>query len=191
MFVIKCSPVLFRASYVYFLISELVMFVSFISELVMFVSFISELVMFVSFISALVIMDAEFAELVTDLFSDASSDGEDSNDDEPDCFGITTTTTEGEFSGFEDVGYVDLDRHFRADDDFMAGWVEGSRPKQTLPFMANTGLQSHVDLPDDPKPIDFLNLFLDDGHFETMAEETNRYLETNELRPHSRFHNWK
>ena len=140
---------------------------------------ISELVMFVSFISALVIMDADFPELVTDLFSDLSSDGDDSDDDEPDCYGITTTTTEGEFSGFENVGYVDLDRHFRADDDFMARWVEGSRPQQTLPITAHTGLRHHVDLPDDPKPIDFLNLFLDDGHFETMAEETNRYTQNN------------
>ena len=54
----------------------------------------------------------------------------------------------------------------------------------------------NAELSDDPTPLDFLDLFLDEGFYKYLATQTNlytsQYLQANpNLLPHSRFQKWK
>ena len=54
----------------------------------------------------------------------------------------------------------------------------------------------NAELPDDPTPLDFLDLFLDETFYEYLTTQTNlyaaQYLQANpNLPPHSRFQKWK
>ena len=54
----------------------------------------------------------------------------------------------------------------------------------------------NAELPDDPTPLDFLDLFLDEAFYEYLTTQTNlyaaQYLQANpNLPPHSRFQKWK
>ena len=54
----------------------------------------------------------------------------------------------------------------------------------------------NAELPDDPTPLDFLDLFLDEEFYEYLTTQTNlyaaQYLQANpNLPPHSRFQKWK
>ena len=61
-----------------------------------------------------------------------------------------------------------------------------------LIFSGTPGLS--VELPDEPMPLDFFNILFDQGMWEIMVTETNRYAETRInsqcLKPFSRLRNW-
>lgn len=105
-----------------------------------------------------------------------------------------------EFSGFDsDSSDEELeDRNAPANDvagdDFMRNWTEGDRIPERAPanFTGRPGVNKNV--PDDPNPVDFLNLFINENDYRDMANETNlyarQYLEKTTLKPSSRFKHW-
>ena len=101
---------------------------------------------------------------------------------------------EQEFLGFEDSEVVDTgsddedaplielvaeQRQNRANlateedvDDLAEGWEEGTRKGKPFTFTGKPEIKSP--LPENPKPIDFFNIFINDDDFSDIANETNR-----------------
>ena len=70
--------------------------------------------------------------------------------------------------------------------------------KDSRPYIPELTSKSSIntELPDDPTPLDFLDLFLDEEFYEYLTTQTNlyaaQYLQANpNLPPHSRFQKWK
>ena len=73
-------------------------------------------------------------------------------------------------------------------------WKREDSPPTIPDFTADNTI--HAELPDDPSPIDFLNIFLDDEFYDILTYQTNlyatQYLQSkHDLPPHSRFQRWK
>ena len=94
-----------------------------------------------------------------------------------------------DFEGFHLEDIESSDSH---SDTNLDSWEIGDREPSTLNFTGTRGLQAH--LPENPEIIDFVKLFLNDGDFKIISEETNRYassyLQQAELRSHSRLKRW-
>ena len=61
-------------------------------------------------------------------------------------------------------------------DDDEDGWTwshGGANHRNDLPFTGTQGIQE--ELPDEPRPLDFFNLFVKDEDFDEITQETNRY----------------
>ncbi len=113
---------------------------------------------------------------------------------------------DGEFTGFgpEDVdearGRLESLESAQEGPIFNENFVEGDRPTQPTPFTGVPGLNpatcSSFPSAEDASELDYLNLFLKEEDYESMATETNRYAEQyfdknkDELKPNSRFHKW-
>ena len=149
----------------------------------------------------------DFTELHADDLSDMDTTDDSSSDEEvededvlseggdkpPGAILHTDISTEEEFEGFSDH-YLELPHTYDDTSDFMADWRMGSRPRQTLNFTVKPGLRQFVEMPDDPKPVDYFDLFFRSEDYETMAEETNRYFRQStdgvNLKPRSRLLSW-
>ena len=71
----------------------------------------------------------------------------------------------------------DSDTSDTGEGDFAANWKDGPRPRGRvdLPFTGQTGLGQFKELPEQPKPIDYFEMFLQEDDYGLMATETNRY----------------
>ena len=132
--------------------------------------------------------------------TDESSGDEEENDKVPSRGPVIQTdisSTESEFEGFGQDNLFELPLHFDRDDDlarFIENWEEGSRPRVDLPFTGRPGLDTFIEIPENARPLDYFNLFIQECDFEDLAVETNRYFaqstEGVNLKPHARSQGW-
>ena len=125
-------------------------------------------------------------ELEADEFSAGESTdscgSSDSDDSDTELLGertpspAFTDSSENEFEGFTDAFSPPCARTFPNESisDFLSKWQEGDRPQVKLPFHGKQGLRQYIDLPAQPTPADFVNLYLDNSDFEAMAVETKQ-----------------
>jgi len=98
---------------------------------------------------------------------------------------------------FVDLDDQDSDTSDTGEGDFAANWKDGPRPRGRvdLPFTGQTGLGQFKELPEQPKPIDYFEMFLQEDDYGLMATETNRYFhqecDDEVLPPKSRMRQWK
>ena len=126
----------------------------------------------------------EDVDLWDELFADSDSDGDETFEGfELDPDSDNTSDTE------EDVGFEDPFSKWTLDD------RQANVPKFE-PMGGKTGVRGHLlPAPDETTALICFQLYFPETSFATMTEETNRYahewLRTHQLKPHSRFKNFK
>lgn len=117
--------------------------------------------------------------------------------EQADCLDIfADSDSENEFEGYT-LNDVDENRERNQNLDMgiePEDWIEGCTDKEPVQFTAVPGLK--VQLPESPCLLDFLSLYIKDGDYQIMADQTNiyadQYFRSREapLLPNSRFNKW-
>ena len=119
----------------------------------------------------------------------------------PDPDPLDTDISSTEFEGFSteesDFSTSRPSERFSRHVDFEHMWSERMRPPIRLTFTGRPGMTyfKRLNFPEEPKPVDYLNLFLSDSDYQYMADETNRYYhqstDDKNIRPFSRLKQWR
>jgi len=122
------------------------------------------------------------------FFQDFFADDDDNDDDTR-----QNDILDMHFESVEDVRELvqaAQDREFESDVD--EGWSREAREPVNAPFTGQVKL--NASLPENPEPLDFFQLFVDDSIIEKIVVETNRYaerkIEAEDLKENSRMHRW-
>ncbi|CAG2197406.1 unnamed protein product [Mytilus edulis] len=131
--------------------------------------------------------DGELDDFIQEYF------GESDEDSEFEGFDLNDIITDNDI--LSEILFEQDDKDINVGVDEQNGWSRIDTPPICAPFTGTPGLNTDIDLGEDPQPIDFFNLLFNNSMWDTIVLQTNLYanrkLQNDELKPNSRITKWR